>query len=351
MVCFSGIYLNSLPIGIPHIIFVVSFLYYSCFYLIDKPKLRISFILFFLLFIFFIVFAIKSNSLSFILQFSSLMMFPFILEFGKNTSKTVLLHISYFYIKITTYLLLVECVARYICGILWPLEPGLYRFKDYSFMFYDSNFTAHLTLVLYFFCKYLNIYHNINMKLYRRILFILCFLTISRAGIAALMVSLMLFHNLKRNNNFFIFLFFRCIGVLCIGYIAYKFYFDSLYQADGSFRSKFIFFDRFNSIFVFNWNTFLTGIGIGNAAEFMGRYPHSFFLLYFIEIGIIGLTIKFLYILNILIETKAKGLLVLIPLFIAEQSVTSYSVHYLYVILAVIALLEMKRKNITIVYR
>jgi hypothetical protein len=162
----------------------------------------------------------------------------------------------------------------------------------------------------------------------------------------SLLVSLLFFLKLKKNDNFLMILFFRSIIFLCIGYIIYISYFDILYQSDGSFRSKFIFFDRFNAIFTFNWNTFLTGIGLGKSSELLGRYPHNFFLLYFIDIGIIGLSIKFIYILNILIKTKLKGLLLLIPCFIAEQSVTSYSVHYLYVILAVIVLLERNRKNI-----
>jgi hypothetical protein len=42
----------------------------------------------------------------------------------------------------------------------------------------------------------------------------------------------------------------------------------------------------------------------------------------------------------ILASTKMKGLLLVVPYFIAEQSVASYSVHYLYVVLAVITLLE-----------
>jgi hypothetical protein len=275
-------------------------------------------------------------------------MFPLVVELGKNMKKETVLKVSVALIKVSVFFLVIECGGRYIYATLSGGTGGsFYKYKFYSFMFFDTNFAGLVILVLYFFCIYLNIYYNINLSIYKKILFVLCFLTLSRAAILSLLLSLFyFFYNIKNKKVKFKrivcirLILFLCAVCLCL-LVFYNLLFERLYGLDSGLNTKFNLIEAV--INLLNYNTeynILIGFGIGKSAEYLGTYPHNFLLLYLLDTGIIGLAIELLYFFFILGKQKLKGLLVFIPFFIAAQSATPTSVHYLYVVLGIIFLLE-----------
>jgi hypothetical protein len=269
-------------------------------------------------------------------------MFPLVVELGKNMKKETVLKVSVALIKVSVFFLVIECGGRHIYSTLVRGTGGsFYKYKFYSFMFFDTNFAGLMILVLYFFCKYLEIYYNIKLSAYKKVLFVLCFLTWSRAAILSLLLSLLLFYNIKKNSKFWRIVFSRIMLTLCaVGIVVYYFY-SILYESDGSLRTKFKLFEQFANLL--NSNTaynVLTGYGMGKSSLYLGIYPHNFFLLYLLDIGIIGLSIEILYLLYITTKLRMKGFFVVIPYLIAAQSATATSVHYLYVVLGLMFLLQ-----------
>jgi hypothetical protein len=347
VVCFSGIYLNKLPIGMPHIVFVLGFCFYLYFISRNLQIYKVSAYSFSLLFLYLLLFVGHSNFIAFMNHFSSLLMFPIVVELGKNIKKETILKISVTLIKISVFFLAIECIVRYICATLWSNDSSFYRYKDFSFMFYDTNYAGLAILVLYFFCMYLNIYYNINLSLYKKLLFILCFLTISRTAMLSLLLSLFyFFYNIKNKKAKFKrivsirLVLFLCVVCICL-IALYDLLYEHFYGLDGSLNTKFKLIESvINLLNSNNEYNILTGFGIGKSSLYLGTYPHNFFLLHMLDTGIVGLAVELLYLIFILNKQKLKGLLIFIPFFIAAQSATPTSVHYLYVILGIIFLLE-----------
>ena len=348
VVCFSGIYLNKLPIGMPHIVFILGFCFYFYFISRNLQIYKVSAYSFGLLFFYLLLFVSHSNLISFMNHFSSLLMFPIVVELGKNIKKETVLKVSVILIKISVFFLIIECGGRHIYAILLRgIGGSFYKYKFYSFMFFDSNFAGLMILVLYFFCKYLIIYYNIKLSIYKKILFILCFLTWSRVAMLSLLLSLFyFFYNIKNKKTKFKRIvgirlaLFLCIVCACL-VMLYNLLYEYLYGLDGSLNTKFKLVEGvMNLLDLNNEYNILTGFGIGKSAEHLGTYPHNFFLLYLLDTGVVGLAIELLYFIFILCKQNLKGLLIFIPFFIAAQSATPASVHYLYVVLGIIFLLE-----------
>jgi hypothetical protein len=121
-------------------------------------------------------------------------------------------------------------------------------------------------------------------------------------------------------------------------------YLYTILSEDESFRSKVYIFDIFVDGIQIK-DTFWFGMGIGNSKEFLGIYAHNIFLLYFLEIGFIGLLLWLIMIITILVKTNWVGLIILFPFLIAAQSAVGYGAHYLYTALAMVYLLNKKIKN------
>lgn len=342
-VILSGIYITVLPIGLPHIMFLFAFFQYII-YIFNRKVLQDGIVILILLsFLFLIQVLIGGDVKAIINQVSSMLMLYLIVEFLRNRSLNEIKQISIYFIKITTNILIIECCIRYVLGTLWPKSADFYNYKFYSFMFQDTNFAALLILSLYFFLKYLKIFEGIVLKKYARILFVLCFLTLSRAAILALLFSEILFYKIDNKHyrrQIFIRIIILSIGLFVVGTILYQFF-----MADGSFRSKLLILDIYENTKDNLQQYFYLGTGLNISKQILEIYPHNVLLLYFLEIGMIGLLFKALLIFYVMIKSKWKAILIFLPFFIAAQSAVGYGVHYLYVIFGLIILFQMKKQD------
>jgi O-antigen ligase len=350
LVIFSGIYMSFAPLGFPHIFFLLSVLYYSIFILPMTPDLtvnRLCWLLYGIIFSLCMLQIFANGNFKGTVNFiSSFLFFCFTVELLSNASLAKLKKIALTFIKFSTFVLTVECFVRICMSIIKNRGAiGLYSFKEDGVMFLDTNFTGLFIIVLLFLSQYLKIFHSQKTNRYIFILIILCVLTFSRAAILATIIGLIFFSNIK-NNRFISKIKQRTVLLFIISGIIGIYIYNLLYE-DASFRTKVQIVDIFfNSLdYIQNKYAFLIGMGLGNSKEFLNIYAHNIFLLYFLEIGLIGLILWLFTIALILIKTNWKGLIILFPFLIAAQSAVSYGTHYLYATLALIYLLNNKLKT------
>lgn len=340
LVITSAIYLVLLPFGLPHVGFMVG-LFLFIYHIPDKKYAKTSF--WFFLLIAYLVFLIDRGSdiKTAVNNVSSMMMFPIVIDFFRKRDPDDLLKISYTFIKVTVYCFIIETVIRYSLSILIPMADGLYRFKFHSIFFLDTNFLGLVLLVIIFYIRFLEIFFEVRkLKIFKLISIILLFLSISRAAILAWIICEFLLFRTTRKNIVKKYLQ-RLILLTILGCITGAALFLVL-QDDPSFRSKLYILELVeNSYEDFNINP-IFGVGLGNSQEILGIFPHNSVLLYFLEIGAVGIGIKIILLLYIFIKSKGTGIIIFIPYFIATMSATGYATHYLYVTLAITCILMKK---------
>ncbi|MDE5843967.1 MAG: hypothetical protein K2H44_01090, partial [Muribaculaceae bacterium] len=113
----------------------------------------------------------------------------------------------------------------------------------------------------------------------------------------------------------------------------------NILSEDPSFKSKLFIFDLAKEIWE-QYSTQFFGLGYGKSEESLGIFPHNFFLLYFLELGIIGFSLKIIFLLYILVKSKFQCYIILFPYLIAVMSATGYGTHYLYTVLSLITSLS-----------
>lgn len=270
-----------------------------------------------------------------------MMMFPLVIEFIRKLKMLEIKNLSKQFIKMTLICFILEAFIRYFWSFLIPLSDGIYRFKFHSILFQDTNFLGLVLLVIIFFVRFYEIYFkDSDFRRYRTIAIILLFLSISRAAILAWIIGEFLLYN-TNSINFYKKYFRRFILLVGFGMIIGATAFVVL-QEDPSFRSKLYILELIEDNFATYRINVLTGVGIGNAELILGIFPHNSILLYFLETGFLGLLFKGTFLLYALWRTRWYGIMVFIPYLIATMSATGYATHYLYVALALMALMTSK---------
>lgn len=347
IVALCACYLAALPLGLPHLMFVIGFV----FLVLKATSGKVSInILWLFLFVAFGVMQmiIGGDWKGMVNNVSSMMMFPITYEILRNKTKERLIELSIAFVKTTVILMCFEAVIRYPFATIMPLGEGLYRYKFHSFMFQDTNFAGLVLLVVVFFIRYLKIFYNVNLKKYYWIGVVLLFLTVSRAAMLAYIVGEIMSFKIQP-DKYIKQVSFRFILMIIIGTVAGTAIFLWLYE-DPSFKSKLYILEiaekTYDDLGVIKY----IGAGYNKSEELLGIYAHNVIFLYFIETGIVGCVLKLVFLLYIMIKSKWRGLIVFFPMFIAAQSAIGYGIHYLYVILALISVLTFKTYEKNFIY-
>lgn len=250
------------------------------------------------------------------------------------------------FITYSTLLLIVECIWR----ITHPEteyavfeENGdprwIYQYKFGGLMYVDSNAVAIHIIIILFFIYYMEIEHGERWTKSKIILIILLILTFSRAGwVGALLGWIYVRFLRKQKLEFYLvnFIFFSIVLTLF-----YKLYLQQKIESDLSFQSK---LDIIQVVYKYisnaSLNEIIFGIGFSNSSERLGIYAHNFFMVFFIESGIIGLFIIILLFIQLTVATNKRALFIIVPFLITTLSSTITFMPFLYVSLALIFILK-----------
>lgn len=338
IVIFCACYLAMLPLGLPHLMFVLGILYIFLKACSDRVSVNILWIFIFIIFGVFQVY-IGGDWKAMVNNVSSMIMFPLAYEVLRNRDKDRLLSLGVNFIKVTIWFMSIEAVVRYVLATIMPMGEGMYNYKFHSFMFLDTNFAGLVLLVVVFFIKYLIRFHDIkSIKIYYFIAVVLLFLTVSRAAILAYIFGELIFMNISP-TKYLKQIRIRLILLAIIGSIVGTTLFLWLSE-DPSFKSKLYIFEVAESVYDDLGMIKYIGAGYNNSEEVLGIYAHNAIFLYLIDAGILGLLLKTVFLLYIMIKSKWHALSIFLPFFIAAQSAVGYGVHYLYVIMALVVVLS-----------
>ena len=213
----------------------------------------------------------------------------------------------------------------------------IYKYKQKGLMYGDSNGAGLHLLCLLFFIYYLKNRLKWDFPTFRIIIVLLIIVSFSRAAWIATFFGLAIFDLLRRKS-----LISRVIVLLAIaGTPLAIILIGSMVIRDGSFLSKLgILFSALDFAKSLSLSEFLFGIGFFNTIERMGIYGHNFWLIYFLESGIIGFILVLTFFVFIYINTGKKAGYVLLPFFIASLSAITTFIPYFYGILALIYIIE-----------
>lgn len=211
----------------------------------------------------------------------------------------------------------------------------IYAYKNNSIMYSDSNGTGiHILMVfvfLFFLETEINIKH-INIK--KIILFILLIGTFSRAAWITGIVFLIANYFYKNFN--FIKLFFFIFFILLFLFVVYPIYLEDYFKNDLSLNDHMSIFETgIDFIHNVNFFSFFIGIGISLSEDSLGRYAHNYFLTTLIETGFIGLILNLLVYFFLILKSKVKILVIIIPFFLIIMSSNLNFVPFLFMILSV----------------
>lgn len=348
---FCGYFIKGLPVQPFHIVFL-SALFYSILLLLKKGKLPTSNIFWYviLMLIYFTVTqSINQGDFNVVISIIySLMSFIiiFLLLFDEN--KNLILSYAKIFINSSIVLLIFEAIYRishpdynYIELVSSSGNSNLqfYAYKYSSIMFDDSNFVGVFITALLFFSIYMNRNYNVDLKKQSYILFFLCLLSLSRANIIASIGGILLFklaqnRFLRKNKYLYYFLFILIfLGSLNLGNY-------NLFQ-DRSLNQRFYALNEglemFNNLPVINR---IIGIGLNNTPDYLGMSAHNYFLAYFLETGLLGVSLIIIFYLLCLKKLKTKFFWFIFPIIVSFQSFAPYAMPYLYLIVGIMLVLE-----------
>lgn len=268
---------------------------------------------------------------------SSMMMFPVAIILLKKLNQQRILSLMIIFIKWTMVIFSLECIIRFCWSTIAPSAAGIYRYKFHSILFQDTNFLGLALLVVIFSIKYLKIFFDVKQlnKWYIIAIFLLLF-SISRAAIMGWIIGECIFHKIN-NKNFSRKILSRILIIASIIIIIWTSLYNILNE-DPSFKSKLYILDLAQNVSSYYENSILWGLGYGKSEESLGIFPHNLLLLYILEIGIIGLALKIIFLYIILLKSHFICLILMVPYFIATMSATGYATHYFYLMCALIVL-------------
>jgi hypothetical protein len=277
---------------------------------------------------------------------ASITYFIVVVSMGYKLNKNERYSLMSKFIIFATFILILECTWRLLHPDLMYKEFAdsgdprwIYQYKIASFMYGDSNAVGIHIIVILFFIFYLEREKSFKWPVIKIILIVLLVLTFSRAAWAGAIIGWIYIKFLiKRGNVFYLV---SLAFLLCVSFLVYRFYlYDSL-KSDLSYQSKFEIIRAIqNYIAEATWPELFIGIGFSNSLKRMEVYAHSYFIIFLIESGIIGLIFMILLFLQFIVVTKKKALYVLIPFLITTLSSSITFIPFFYVVMALIYLEE-----------
>jgi hypothetical protein len=277
---------------------------------------------------------------------SSILYFVVVVSMGYKLNSNERNSLASNFIKFSTLMLVMECIWRLTHPDLMYKEFAdagdprwIYQYKIASFMYGDSNAVGIHIIVILFFIFYLENEKGVRWPLIKIILIVLLILTFSRAAWAGGIIGWVYFKFLLKRG--IVFYLISLISILCISILVYRFYLYDHLRSDLSFQSKFeIIKATMNYISHATWLELLLGIGFSNSLQRMEVYAHSFFIIFFIESGIIGLILMILLFMQFIAATKKKALYILVPFIITTLSSSITFIPFFYVVMGMIYLEE-----------
>lgn len=355
IVPFSGFYITKLPLSPIYIFFILSSFLVSLLFLYRATIIRsniISIALIFLLYII-ITHTLRGDSLSSSAIVNVVLSLLFFIFTYNVINKVPTIHILKAGNKLVYFslpLLIYEAHYRISNPIFYfdPTEVGkedmlFYVYKMNSIMYMDSNFVGIFIVAIFFFKFYLmsSLMHKRTDYLILLALIILCLLTLSRASILSIIIFSTIYpvRSLLYKKRKTVFILSVFVSIFLYGALS-KFQF-----LDESFSTKFEIIEHAIK-FVEHQpvSTVLFGAGLGNAVSAIGMGAHNFIVTYLIETGIIGLLVLSFLWGTILIKSKFKCGIVMFPFLLNGLSVAGHAIPYLYVIYAVILVVERRKQ-------
>lgn len=351
---FSGFYITKLPLS-PIYLFILIGVYFSAILIFISNKIQLSkeVVLAITLLVYFLIFQqiFSMPNISAYANFS-FSVFVFIVShiILNITNTNTIINISQKLIFFSIPLLIYEAYYRITNPVFFVdlAEKGredlaFYYFKINSIMYQDSNFVGLFILSLFFFLLYLKQFTFKNYYISFSLLIILIFATISRASILSLVLFSFLYIFRKKIYKYRITVF---ISSIILTFLLFPIL--SEYKTiDDSFSTKFGILDRtFEYILNANFIHLLFGVGFGNAVEVLDIGAHNFFVVYLVESGVLGLLLIVVFWSYMLYTTRFKAGIIMFPFLLNGMSLSSGAIPYLYVMFAVILVLESRRNQI-----
>lgn len=351
---FSGFYITKLSLS-PVYVFTLFGIFLSIIQIFKSCKIRLSKVTFlaFVLLIYFSLFQhfFSTPNISAYINFNfSIVVFIFSYLVLNQNHTNKITKVSEKLIFFSLPLLIFEAYYRLSNPVFFVdfAEKGredlfFYYFKINSIMYQDSNFVGLFILSLFFFLLYIKQFTFKKYYLSFAMLTILLLTTISRASILTMFLFVILYFNKKIIYKYRIFVF---IFLIILAFTLFPILLE--YRTiDDSFSTKFGIFDAtieyISNASVIN---LLFGVGFGNAVAVLNVGAHNFFVTYIVESGFIGLVLIVILWTYILLKTKFKAGIVMLPFLFNGISLASGAIPYLYAIFAVILILEKRRNEI-----
>ena len=234
------------------------------------------------------------------------------------------------------------------------VESSFYALKINSIMFQDSNFVSLITLIMVFLAFYIltNIKKDDNFYKIMFVAFaVLTGLTISRAAIFAMIITVVLYYSFDTLKGGLLYLkkipilTFKLLIFIPIAITGLFLFFYGLYlfMSDGSFLTKIQIFSNMGeylySVPMVN-KLFGSGSDIGNMLYYFGRATHALIPTCIVWYGIVECCLIIFFWTQILIDTRYKSLWIFIAVFIVGFSLSIVCIHTLYISLAIITYFE-----------
>ncbi|MCL2682466.1 MAG: O-antigen ligase family protein [Bacteroidales bacterium] len=267
------------------------------------------------------------------------------LSFSEHTSTGFLKKLGEKFIRYSLVILSVEAILRYAWSFYLisqgeNYEHGFYQFKFGGPMYHASNMVALHLIVLLFFMLWWGRTQKKSMKKELTIAFVLLALTLSRAAIPSVFVGLIyyrFFRDLNWEKALLIFFLF-CIVALVSLLVLMDLFFD------GSFQSKFLILQESLEYYkTANLKQILFGIGFYETGYIMTHYAHNYFLLFFMESGVIGFLLLCTTWFYLIKTTRGVAIIILLPFFIQANSEGSTFMPYFYVAMAFLVLFSNRK--------
>lgn len=215
-------------------------------------------------------------------------------------------------------------------------KDGFYALK-FSLLYFDSNFTGLVILSLCSFLYFLKYSMKIDVKLQRRILYILLLATLSRAAIAALIITRLGLSNnkkIKSRSTIILVSGFAIFSFMAVMYIMQG---ESFVGIDGSFNSKFYIVNKAMTFYqTLPIVVKMFGIGLGNTEQFINIFAHNIYVTMILEMGIVGVLLFVLFIKYTLKISRGYAIYVWLPVFISGISLFSAYSPFIFIMTALI---------------
>jgi hypothetical protein len=241
------------------------------------------------------------------------------------------------FIFISMVLLIVDCVLR--------LTHPAYSFDDYrrykmgGFLYQDSNFVGTFIVVLFFLAYFLHTYGYSKQRLSLILLFCLAICTFSRASILTIILFYFTFRYL-RNLSMKTLIPAILTGGIIIGLVLI---YNKFFFTKDSIALKFLIITRSRD---FWWGsplmTKLIGVGFANTYSKIGIGSHNIIVTYLMESGVIGVAFLLILWWIIVLKTRFKALLILLPFGFNAMSLAGHGVPYLYCVLGLLYVIHKK---------